>query len=176
VTHQILNGPIPDASGCVVFTVGSDDNTIEVAASPQGIGVPPEAPPDLVNEALAIVATYLKEHADEELEWYRRAATLRRSAGQTAPVGNTRDDTAEVSGRVQSHAAGAVLKVLVASIEIRVLVSARGGLMDETDDWDLVTDVQRDAAITKALDYLLENPQEARSVGLDPDLLGLLWR
>jgi hypothetical protein len=47
------------------------------------------------------------------------------------------------------------------------------------DDFDLrleVSEEDRDAARTLALDYLFDPPEETRELGLDPDLLRRLYR
>ena len=60
-------------------------------------------------------------------------------------------------------------------VELRVFIYA-DGVLDDCDDWDKVTEEDRFAAITIALDWVFDNRQKAVECGVDPDLLEELWR
>jgi hypothetical protein len=136
VNQRIVRGPTPTENGTAIFIVETSDRMVEVSASPLGIGLPPDIPLEPGNAALNIVSDYIREHEAEELDWYRDAARLRRAAGRPALAGNTREPQGQVVGALQRRESGAILAVVVSNIEIRVAVSATGGLMDDTDDWE----------------------------------------
>jgi hypothetical protein len=56
------------------------------------------------------------------------------------------------------------------------MVSSDGGIADMPDGeecpWDATTG---DVAVSAVLDFLLENPARSRSLGVDAELLELLW-
>jgi hypothetical protein len=83
-------------------------------------------------------------------------------------VGSRGDARLEVFLHRRVHAA--------AHGEILVAFFKNGGLIDRCDDWDLVTDVDRDAAVTCAIDGIIANPAAAQAAGVDPQLIEEIWR
>jgi hypothetical protein len=59
---------------------------------------------------------------------------------------------------------------------VEVLVFAEGGFVDHCEDWQAVSEIDRDEAVTSALDWIFAHPDWAAGLGLDVGLLEELWR
>jgi hypothetical protein len=171
---RVISGPTPTPIGDVAFEVVCGNRTVTVSVSPLGIGSS-EVDVKVWNAACGAVGTQLPSN-EEQLEWFRAAARLRKAAGNPPLAGTTRTLDRTVVGAPTRKGGTVVYCTRVRSHAIRVLLFQSGGLMDDCDDWEGVTDEDRDAAITVALDHLFEHPDESRALGLDVPLLEELWR
>jgi hypothetical protein len=172
---RIVTGPSPDDRGCVVFTVRVDSADVEVTTSPLGTGVSASENLDVGNKALRLVDDYWRTRPTERLTLLREAAQLRRNAGNPPLAANTRSEDVRLIGSPKRSGSGAKFGIQTPTTEMRVLVLADGGLIDDCDSWENVTDAERDAAFNAALTYIFAHPEEADGLGLDANLLRLLW-
>ena len=172
----ILKGPEPNDRGTVDFIVEVEGRPIAVSASPLGVGAEMTEPLELVNRAMAVVAGHVKANRSTLQDLYREAARLRRAAGNAPLVGNTRSEEVRLQLPPQVKKSGLLLKTRTRGVEVRVLILKGGGLIDDCDEWDSMNDLDRDAAITAALDWVFANIPMAEQAGLDVGLLEELWR
>jgi hypothetical protein len=170
----IVEGPTPDASGDVLFKVQVGDRFTEVVACPDGLGFLGEDL-ELGNKGTGAVASFLREHRDQEVEWYREAARLRRAAGKPphiAPAPSTRVTVAESV----HYDRFVMFRTRGAPADICVFVFENGGLMDDCDDYGAVTDDDRLEAMSVVLHYIFTYPDDARALGIDVALLAEFYQ
>lgn len=175
-TARIIRGPVAADDGAVHFDVELAGRVVSITAGPLGIGIEANAPAELAELAVDEVERYLRAHEANRVEWYREAALLRRASGKPAPAGNTRSATLKISHGPVAKESCLVFTTHNGRSEIRVLIFKDGALIDDCDDWDAVTDTDRDAAITTAIDWVVDNEVRARELGLDPKLIRDIWR
>jgi hypothetical protein len=173
---KLVDGPVPNEYGAVEFLVEVGEHRVKVSASPLGVGVSANESLDAGNLASVAVNRYVDANRSRMKELYREAAKLRRTAGNRPLVGNTRCDRIRVTSEPQARRNGIVVATQAGIAKVNVFLFNDGGLIDDCDDWSQVTDEDRDAAITAALDWVFNHRMKAVALGLDVDLLEELWR
>jgi hypothetical protein len=176
---RIDGGPTPDEHGYVSFKVTVGDEDMVGLASPCGVGCRGEVRPGnlaTVNAAMKAVRDFVKAHEHEMPGLYREAARLRRDKGNPSPAGNTRRGLFELVGQPTRAADSVRFTARSAWAKVEVLIFRGGGFIDHCDDWQAVSDADRDEALTIALDYVFAHAEEATGFGLDVGLLEELWR
>jgi hypothetical protein len=176
---SITEGPTPDEHGNVIFKVSVGDEVVIGVANPCGVGWRGEITPEnlaVVNASVATVQDFIKVHEHEMPQLYRDAARLRRSKGNPPPAGNTRRGQFELVGQPTRAANSVRFGARSAWAMIEVQIFREGGFIDHCDDWQAVSDVDRDEAVTLALEYVFAHPDRAADLGLDVGLLEELWR
>lgn len=169
-------GPIPKDSGAVEFLVHVDGLDVVVSASPLGIGVSADVPVPVGNTASAFVAKYIAANGSTMTQLYRDAARLRKSAGNPPLLGDESGYPVSIRGQPQLRGRAVLFRVDVhSSGELRVLIFPEGGIIDDCDDWDGVTDAARRAAIRAVLNWVFANSAQVKFLGLDLDLLRDFW-
>jgi len=176
---SITEGPTPDERGNVSFKVKVGDEIVIGVANPCGVGWQGEITLGnlaVVNAAMATVQDFVAVHQHEMPQLYREAARLRRDKGNPPPVGNTRRGQFELVGQPTRAANSVRFTARSAWATVEVLIFREGGFIDHCDDWQAVSDADRDEAMTIALDYIFAHPGQAAGLGLDVGLLEELWR
>jgi hypothetical protein len=173
---RIIRGPVAADDGAVHFDVELAGQVARITAGPLGIGVEADAPAELAALAVDEVERYLRAHEANRVEWYREAALLRRASGKPAPAGNTKSAAVQICRAPVAKESCLAFATHNGRTEVRVLIFKDGALIDDCDDWEAVTDADRDAAITTAIDWVVENEVQARELGLDPTLIRDIWR
>jgi hypothetical protein len=172
---QVISGPTLSPFGHVMFGVRYRDGVITVWQGPVGMGAEVEDV-DAWNAACKAVRSFWRPSEEEKWGAFRAAARLRKAAGNPAPSGNTRSPEASVVGEPTVKGSFVIYETRVRTHAIRVYILDSRIVSDDCDDWSGVTNEDRDAAITVALDHVFSHPEESRAVGLDLALLDELWR
>jgi hypothetical protein len=176
---SITEGPTPDEYGNVGFRVRVGEEVVIGVANPCGVGWHGEITPEnlaVANATMAAVQDYIDVHKQEMSELYREAARLRRGEGNPPPAGNTRRGHFQLVGQPARASNSVRFTVRSAWATLEVLIFREGGFIDHCDDWQTISDVDRDEAVTIALDYIFAHPDWAAELGLDVGLLDELWR
>jgi len=125
---------------------------------------------------MVLVADHVRVIAPDMAVAIREAARLRKTARHAALRGNHRNHSPPPPVEVHCPTANGFLlfNVDVAGI---APVGARpdGGICDLPEEPYPSGEPIGDAAVSAVLDYLFADPARARSLGIDLDLLELLW-
>lgn len=170
----ILGGPVPTDSGACIFSVRVGEQLVQISVSPLGLSFEQEG--SVAGLARDQVQLYLRSNGPTMTEAYRDAARLRRASGNPPPAGNTRSPRATLDGAPIQKSSCTLFSTQTERGEIRVICFKDGAILDDCDNWAVVRPVDRDAAMTCVIDWIIENPQLAGAVGVDPNLIEDLWR
>jgi hypothetical protein len=173
---EIVSGPTPDDSGLVLFQVRVGDRLVETYAEACGVGFSQDEDLEVASRAMSAVFRFLSEHEGEKLNWYREAARLRRVAGNPPPLDCAVADHITVRGTPVQYDGFVVFWIDGVSMDLKIMVSAEGGVHDECSDWSALADGDRSAAFAAALAYLFFHREEVTAMGLDVGLLDELYR
>lgn len=161
LTGSITEGPTPDEYGDVLFQVRAGDETVIGVANACGVGWRGEITLEnraVVNATMATVGDFVEVHKQEMPSFYREAARLRRAKGNPPPAGNTRRGYFELVGQPTRVRNSVRFTVRSAWATVDVLIFREGGFVDHCDDWEAVSNLDRDEAVTIALDYIFAHP------------------
>jgi hypothetical protein len=176
----IVDGPTPADDGNVTFRVQVGDEVLVGIANPCGGGCrEPITDPNLAvsSATMRVVHQFIEEHGAEMLPLYREAARMRRAAGNAPIAGNTRRGLWQLVASPKKLDGAVVLFVTKAGARtIKVILFREGGFVDDCDDWEAVTDEDRDEAFTVCLDHVLDLADGGAELALDAALLDELWR
>ena len=176
----IIEGPTPDEQGNdVIFKVKVGDEIVVGVANPLGVGWRGEITREnlsATNATRVAISAFIKGHEHEMLPLYREAARLRREKGYPPPHGNTRRGRFALDGPPTRAGKSVRFTARSTGTKIDILIFREGGFIDHCDDWESVSDADRDEAITAMLDYIFAHPEQATDLGLDVSLLEELWR
>jgi len=178
---RVLAGPTPTLDGYVSFQVAVDSHPrqiVEVIVLPCG-SVGSREPLDLnvLNPAMVLVADHVRVIAPDMAVAIREAARLRKTAGRAPLRGNHRNHSPPPPVEVRRPTANGFLlfNVDVAGIVVPVIALPDGGICDLPEEPYPSGEPIGDIAVSAVLDYLFADPARARSLGMDLDLLELLW-
>jgi hypothetical protein len=176
---QIVSGPIPDEFGNANFVVQIGDRRIEAVVDACGAGVG-EPDFDVSGPVLRAVSDFRQHSPLRTLACLREAATLRRAAGHAGPLDVQVPGYLKVEPLPAVRENAVVFTVQGRSSAFRVLVTRDGAIVDDHDpmrhpDGEVGPEVL--AGCRRAvLDFVLANRDGATALGLDCELLDLLWR
>ncbi len=172
----IIGGPTPTKHGDVIFQVDVDGTPVTVTRSPMGIGVVDCEDIQLGNLAMRAVGEWVKSRMDDEWQWYRRAAALRKEAGISRLAGNSKSYGVHLVGvPTRKNNSIVVFNLRVSNVELSIDLIDNRTFLDNTEHLDLVSDSDRDAALGLVLDYIIDHREESARLGIDVDAIFELW-
>jgi hypothetical protein len=173
---RVIGGPRFGNDGHVHFRVEVGGVEVEALDSPMGIGFVDCDDLEAGSAALRAVSEYIDEHKTEQLEWYRKAAQCRRQAGVGRLAGNTRASGVTLMRAPTRTGRGVVeFPLAVWGVPLKVTLVESVALLDDCEQWDLITDSDRDAAMGVVLDYVCDHEDELRGLRVDVSMVKDLW-
>jgi hypothetical protein len=175
-TQEILSGPTPTSRGDVVFEVDVNSVLVTVTISPLGTGVVDCDNLQAANLAMRSVGNYVSRHKQDEWQWYREAAALRRQHSSARLAGNTKSERVRLLGSPRRRNEHAVrFDLLVENVQLSVDLIDGRSFLDDCAHWESVADSDRDAALGLVLDFIGEHPEELAALNIDVDVVTELW-
>jgi hypothetical protein len=175
-SHKIVSGPTPTARGDVVFHVDVNGISVTVTSSPLGIGVVDCDDLQAANLAMRSVGNYLCQHKQDEWQWYRVAAALRRQNGAARLAGNSKSERVRLLGsptRRNEHVVR--FGLCVENVQLSIDLIDSRSILDDCDHWESVTDSDRDAALGLVLDFITAHREELAALNVDVDVISEFW-
>jgi hypothetical protein len=175
---EIIEGPIPEATGYVVLKVRVGEDVFRGLACPLGVGAD-MTDDDLPtrDEVMRAVDRFISKHQSEVLGWYREAARLRRLAGNRPLLGTSPSRHVSVVGEPESRGSFVLFRTRGLSRELQVAVFTGVGAFElcVCDDPDPASGIDSDAAMTAVLEYIFVYREQSTALGIDVDLLEELY-
>jgi hypothetical protein len=175
---EIVEGPIPEATGYIVLKVRVGEHVFRGLACPLGIGADmTEDDLPAMDEVMRAVDRFIWKHQSEVLGWYREAARLRRLAGNRPLIGASPSWHVSVVGAPAPRGSFVLFRTQGAMKDLQVAVFTGSGAFDLCvyDDPDPASGTDSDAAMTAVLEYIFAYREQSTALGIDVDLLEELY-
>jgi hypothetical protein len=160
-------------SGEVEYDVEVEGKPGYVLASPAGLAAGGSFGFFERSAALRAVMQHIATSLDRHTELLVTAARLRRAAGRSLLSTGCGTKDARISS-IQKNEHGVTLTLTVGEVQLSVTISQTGIAHLKCDDWQLLTQRIRDAALCSAVKYICDNDREFEGA-VDLHLVRLLW-